>query len=48
MRGTIRWVKDTENIVVTDGLNKDDIVVTTWSAQLREGVAVSIVDSKAN
>lgn len=39
---------DTENIVVTDGLNKDDIVVTTWSAQLREGVAVSIVASKAN
>lgn len=33
---------DVENIVITEGLSKDDIVITTWSAQLREGVAVSI------
>lgn len=37
---------DTENIVVTDGLHKDDMVITTWSAKLREGVAVSVVDSQ--
>lgn len=34
---------DTENIVVEDGLQKDDLVITTWSAKLRDGVAVSVV-----
>lgn len=33
---------DVEEIVVKDGLSKDDIVITTWSAQLREGVTVSV------
>ena len=33
---------DVENIVVMDGLSKDDMVITTWSAQLREGVTVSV------
>ncbi|MBQ6787913.1 MAG: efflux RND transporter periplasmic adaptor subunit [Lachnospiraceae bacterium] len=33
---------DVENIVITEGLTKDDVVITTWSAQLREGVAVSV------
>lgn len=33
---------DTDNIVVTDGLAVSDTVITTWSAQLREGVEVSI------
>ena len=37
---------DVENIVITEGITKDDIVITTWSAQLREGVAVSVRDSK--
>lgn len=37
---------DTENIVVTDGITKDDVVITTWSAQLREGVAVSVRESR--
>ena len=33
---------DVEEVVVKDGLSKDDIVITTWSAQLREGVTVSV------
>lgn len=33
---------DVEEIVVQDGLNKNDMVITTWSAQLREGVTVSV------
>ncbi len=37
---------DIDNIVVTDGLTKDDLVITTWSAQLREGVAVSVSESE--
>ena len=37
---------DVENIVVTEGITKDDMVITTWSAQLREGVAVSIRESE--
>ncbi len=37
---------DLENIVVTDGLTKDDLVITTWSAQLREGVTVSVSESE--
>lgn len=36
---------DTEKIVVTEGLSKDDLLITTWAAQLREGVDVSIKDS---
>lgn len=37
---------DVENIVITEGITKDDMVITTWSAQLREGVAVSICESE--
>lgn len=37
---------DVENIVITEGITKDDMVITTWSAQLREGVAVSIRESE--
>ena len=37
---------DVENIVITEGITKDDTVITTWSAQLREGVAVSIRESE--
>lgn len=33
---------DIDNIVVTEGLTGDDVVVTTWSAQLRDGVSVSV------
>ncbi len=36
---------DTENIVITEGITKDDMVITTWSAQLREGVSVSVQDA---
>lgn len=39
---------DVENIVITEGITKDDMVITTWSAQLREGVAVSIRESEGN
>ena len=39
---------DVENIVVTEGITKDDVVITTWSAQLREGVAVSVRESEGN
>lgn len=37
---------DIENIVVTDGLTQDDLVITTWSAQLREGVTVSVSEGE--
>lgn len=33
---------DTERIVIDEGLSSDDMLITTWSAQLRDGVAVSI------
>ncbi len=39
---------DVENIVITDGITKEDIVITTWSAQLREGVTVSVQESEKN
>lgn len=39
---------DVEHIVVTEGITKDDVVITTWSAQLREGVAVSIRESETD
>ena len=32
--------------MITEGITKDDTVITTWSAQLREGVAVSIRESE--
>lgn len=39
----------TDSIAITEGISKDDVVVTTWAAQLRDGVAVSVgtADSKA-
>ena len=37
---------DVENIVITEGLTRDDVVITTWSAQLREGVAVSVKEAE--
>lgn len=37
---------DVENIVIAEGITKYDTVITTWSAQLREGVAVSIRESE--
>lgn len=37
---------DVENIVITEGITKDDMVITTWSAQLREGVEVSIYENE--
>jgi RND family efflux transporter MFP subunit len=33
---------DIENIVVTSGLTSSDTIITTWSAQLRDGVDVEI------
>jgi RND family efflux transporter MFP subunit len=36
---------DNENIVVTDGLTTSDTVVTTWAAQLRDGVELEIKDN---
>ena len=33
---------DIDRIVVTEGLTQDDIIITTWSAQLRDGVEVSV------
>lgn len=33
-------VYDDTTIAITDGLTKDDVVVTSWSAQLRDGVKV--------
>ncbi len=39
---------DIDKIVVLEGLTSNDVVVTTWSAQLREGVAVSVREPQAN
>lgn len=39
---------DIENIVVTEGLTGDEIIITTWSAQLREGVEVSIRENSTD
>lgn len=33
---------DTEKIVISEGLSENDMLITTWSAQLRDGVDVSI------
>lgn len=33
---------DIDNIVITEGLTSEDTVITTWSAQLRDGVEVSV------
>lgn len=33
---------DTESIVITEGLSATDMLITTWSAQLRDGVAVQV------
>lgn len=38
---------DDENIVVTGGLNLGDIVVTSWSPQLTDGVLLHAVDSES-
>ena len=32
-------------IAITDGITKDDVVVTTWTAQLRDGVKVQAPDA---
>lgn len=37
---------DIDRIVITEGLTKDDIIITTWSAQLRDGVEVSAREAK--
>lgn len=37
---------DVENIAITDGITADDLIITTWSAQLREGVTVSIQNNE--
>ena len=34
---------DTERIVISEGLSGTDMLITTWSAQLRDGVNVSII-----
>lgn len=39
---------DIDRIVITEGLTKDDTIITTWSAQLRDGVEVSVRESGAN
>ncbi|MCM1184842.1 MAG: efflux RND transporter periplasmic adaptor subunit [Roseburia sp.] len=38
---------DEKNIVITDGITTSDLVITTWSAQLRDGVTVSIREPAA-
>lgn len=39
---------DVERIAVTQGLTSEDIVITTWSAQLRDGVDVSVRGADGN
>jgi RND family efflux transporter MFP subunit len=37
---------DNDNIVVTEGLTASDTVITTWAAQLRDGVEVEIKNTQ--
>jgi RND family efflux transporter MFP subunit len=37
---------DNDNIVVTSGLSSSDTVITTWAAQLRDGVEVEIKNTQ--
>jgi hypothetical protein len=37
---------DNDNIIVTSGLSATDTVITTWAAQLRDGVEVEIKNSQ--
>jgi RND family efflux transporter MFP subunit len=37
---------DNDNIVVTSGLTSSDTVITTWAAQLRDGVEVEIKNTQ--
>lgn len=39
---------DIERIVITEGLTKEDTIITTWSAQLRDGVEISLPESEAD
>lgn len=39
---------DIDRIVITEGLTKDDTIITTWSAQLRDGVEVSASESNVD
>lgn len=39
---------DIEQIVITEGLTKEDTIITTWSAQLRDGVEVSVRGNEAD
>lgn len=39
---------DIDRIVITEGLTKDDTIITTWSAQLRDGVEVSVREGSAD
>lgn len=38
---------DEERIVITEGLSAADLLITTWSAQLRDGVEVSIISAES-
>lgn len=39
---------DNDRIVITAGLTRDDTIITTWSAQLRDGVEISVPGSSAD
>ena len=39
---------DTDRIVITEGLTEEDTLITTWSAQLRDGVDISTGESNTD
>lgn len=39
---------DVDRIVITEGITKDDTIITTWSAQLRDGVEVSVRENNTD
>ena len=39
---------DKDNIVVTSGLTLDDMVLTTWTSELKEGTKVTLDTGAAN
>lgn len=39
---------DIDRIVITEGLTREDTIITTWSAQLRDGVEVSARENSVN
>ena len=43
----VTGISDSDRIEITDGLNEQDRVITTWASQLRDGMEVEIEDGSS-